>query len=116
MLRRLERIAQGPLGWFTVSERGAGGRWHMHILIETSSAVSSGRVEKAWTGGRADVVEYDPSKGAVQYLTKFVDDDEAEYDISPPRVGQTPHQDPRRPDARSTADVRSDDPGIGGCS
>lgn len=96
-VRRLARMAQGPVPWFHVIERGAAGIAHVHVLLAGTEALRLDQLRWAWKLGMTDVERYDAGRGAAYYLTKSipsvaeVDPEPAEYDVSrrmPPRCAR----------------------------
>jgi len=80
-VRRVEQRAQQGVASFHVLERGAAGRWHLHVLLWGTTHVPNKGLEQAWSCGRADAAAYDKRLGASYYVTKVVGTDVAEYDI-----------------------------------
>lgn len=68
-VRRLARVAQGPVPWFYVVERGAG-MPHLHALLGGTEDLSLEEVRRAWRLGFTDAERYDAGRGAAYYLTK----------------------------------------------
>lgn len=81
-IRRLERVAQGPVHVFWVREVGSLGTPHIHALLKGTERVPLARIVGAWQLGRADVRAYDPAGGAAYYLTKSLLDADARWDLS----------------------------------
>ena len=89
-IRRLTRIAQGPVSWFRVIEYGSSGNAHLHVLLSRTAHLSVDRLRAAWKLGHTHVQRYDRSRGAAFYLTKEIGAEqagslhgEADYDVSP---------------------------------
>ena len=110
-VRRLERVAQGPVRWFWVRERGSGGTPHLHVLLSGTDKVSCQRIRKAWKLGHSDVSPYDPSKGGVFYLTKDLFSEDSLWDVAP-KLGQPPSNGTRE----DTTEDGDDDPPFPGLS
>lgn len=68
-VRRLARIAQGPVPWFYVVERSAG-MPHLHALLAGAGDLPLEEVRRAWKHGFTDAERYDSRRGAAFYLTK----------------------------------------------
>ena len=68
-VRRLARMAQGPVPWFYVVERSAG-MPHLHALLAGADDLSLEDVRRAWKHGFTDAERYDSKRGAAYYLTK----------------------------------------------
>lgn len=68
-VRRLARMAQGPVPWFYIVERGAG-MPHLHALLGGAEDLSLEEVRRAWRLGFTDAERYDHRRGAAFYLTK----------------------------------------------
>jgi hypothetical protein len=81
-LRRVGGLAQSAVPWFMVIETGAGGRTHIHALLEIPDGFGDVDLAAAWIEGRVEVEPFDPHRGASYYLAKCVLDEDAEYDIS----------------------------------
>jgi hypothetical protein len=99
-VRRLERVAQGPVRWFWVRERGSWGTPHLHVLLSGTDKVSCQRIRKEWRLGHCDVSPYDPSQGGVFYLTKDLFSEYSLWDVAPKLRGQ---------DTRPSTTVAADD-------
>ena len=94
-VRRLARMAQGPVPWFYVVERSAG-MPHLHALLARTDDLSLEEIRRAWKLGFTDAERYDARRGAAYYLTKEMVDAETgaspgadDYDLSrrlPPRA------------------------------
>lgn len=83
--RVVARLAQRPVPYFFVVERGGGGMWHIHALLSGTQHVPLDGLESAWKRyGRADIQPYDPMRGAAFYLTKSLPDPASaeHYDVS----------------------------------
>ena len=77
---------QAPLAsWFVGHEVGARGRLHLHCLLGMLSGLPADRSEiwKWWFTryGRAQVLGYDPERGAAHYVSKYVTKELAHYDF-----------------------------------
>lgn len=81
-IRRLERVAQGPVRFFWVLERGSGETPHLHVLLTGTGRLCCERIARAWHLGRSDVAEFDATRGGVYYLTKSLLDPDARWDLS----------------------------------
>ena len=79
--RRVERYGHGPVGWFFVSERGELGRWHAHLLLVGTGAVSDGQIQAAWRG-RIFADPYENGGGADRYTVKYHLGGEGESEFS----------------------------------
>lgn len=88
-VRRLARMAQGPVPWFCVVEHGSTGAAHVHALLARTEPLAIEQLRGAWKLGFTHVEAYDWRRGAAFYLTKELDagdgaasDREPEYDVS----------------------------------
>lgn len=81
-IRRLERVAQGPVRSFWVVERGLFGTPHLHALLTGTERVTCARIERSWRLGHSEVRVYDPELKATFYVTKTLGDEEARWDLS----------------------------------
>jgi hypothetical protein len=81
-VKRLERDAKGRVNWFWVLERGAFGKPHLHALVSGTAGIGSTGCVGAWSFGLAEAVDYDRNRAASYYLTKTLNLDWAEYDLS----------------------------------
>jgi hypothetical protein len=93
-IRQLERVAQGPVRAFWVRERGACGTPHLHVLLTGTAGIACERIDRAWRIGRADVEIYDPTRGAVFYLTKSLMEPDARWDLSSKLPGRVTNHAP----------------------
>ncbi len=80
-VRRLTQSAGRRIGYFAVREKGRHGRPHLHVLLAKTEDLSGSRITDAWSHGRAEAEQYDPSKKAAYYLAKFANDDDADFDL-----------------------------------
>lgn len=72
-IRKVERLAQGPVGCFYVAERGeATGQLHLHVLLVGTQRLSSHMLERSWRHGRSEVSVYDSHLAGSYYVTKDV--------------------------------------------
>jgi len=70
-VRRLEQRSRGEVHWFYVIEATARDFAHIHCLARTRRPISVVDMRTAWAGdGYADIVRYDPQRGARYYLVK----------------------------------------------
>lgn len=81
-VRRLERVAQGPVRTFWVVEQGGGGVPHVHALLAGTRRLSCQEIAERWDLGHCDVQIYDPAQGAAYYLTKSLADEDTPWDLS----------------------------------
>lgn len=88
-VRRITRIAQGPVSWFRVIEYGSSGSAHLHVLLSRTAHLHIDQLRGAWKLGHTHVQQYDPQRGAAYYLTKQIGaerggspEGEADYDVS----------------------------------
>lgn len=81
-IRNMEKAAKGPVRAFWVRERGTCGTPHLHALLTGTEGLSCKQIDRAWRIGRADVQSFDPSRGAVYYLTKSLLEPDARWDLS----------------------------------
>ncbi len=78
---------QQPLGtWFVGHEVGARGRLHLHCLLGGMHDRTPEARTQLWEWwfkryGRAQVLGYDPEKGAAHYCAKYVSKELAFYDL-----------------------------------
>ncbi len=83
-VRRLNRVAQGPVEYVWFRERGSvAGTRHVHVLLLGTRHVSAAGVENAWRKGKADAAVYEPHRGGAFYLTKSLFADDELWDCSP---------------------------------
>lgn len=75
-------------GWFFAHEVGRLGRLHLHALIGGIDPWTSRRALWRWwfrRYGRAQILPFDPDRGAAFYVAKYVTKGElSHYDIEPP--------------------------------
>lgn len=72
-VRRVEQRSCGAVNWFYVIENSPAGLAHVHCLAKTHRSISVSDMRGAWSlNGFADIVRYDPSRGARFYLVKEV--------------------------------------------
>ena len=70
-VRRLEQRSRGAVHWFHVIEATTRDFAHIHCLATTRRPISVADIRTAWAGdGYADIVRYDPQRGARYYLVK----------------------------------------------
>lgn len=81
---RTVRVNAGlPLFWFYGVEHGDRfGRLHLHALLGNTERLPTSRLAGHWTAGFARITEYDPTRGASYYITKYVSKEMTEWDIS----------------------------------
>lgn len=68
----LTRETQGPIPWFAVAELYADDAVHLHVFLAGTSGLTVERLERRWTRrhGSAEILVYDPARGAVEYSLK----------------------------------------------
>lgn len=72
-----------PLFWFYGVEHGERfGRLHLHALLGNTERLPVETLQRQWTAGFARITEYDPTRGASYYITKYVSKELSEWDIS----------------------------------
>ncbi len=69
-IRRLEQRTQRRLFWFKAGERGPGGMYHFHFLVNGSSVLTCAALRSAWPAGVAHAVRYDARRAAALYVCK----------------------------------------------
>ena len=75
---KINRRGVNPYFW--ASEIGRFGRVHAHALIATSLTVT--RIKTTWSVGHANIVSYDPARGAAYYLAKSITQERSDFDLS----------------------------------
>ena len=80
-IRRLEQLAQRRVDYVYALERGTGGRWHIHALLNGTESLTCEHVGAAWDAGRADVQVYDPRRRAARYVVKDAGDGKTHWDF-----------------------------------
>lgn len=76
------------LGWFCAHEVGSFGRLHLHALLGGMEPYTSRKaLWKRWHDrfGRAQILPYDPGRGAAYYVAKYVTKELSHYEIEAPR-------------------------------
>jgi len=79
--RWIERSIPGPyvhdaLGWFGEEYHRDGERLHIHGLLYTDPICTFDRLRKSWLKiGRCKIERHDPTRGAVDYVAKYVSKD-----------------------------------------
>ena len=82
-VRRLERVAQGPVSWSYTTEGGSfAERVHAHALLGGTERVTTAAIERLWPSGNTRVQVYDPAGGAAEYVSKDVGREPDYHDIS----------------------------------
>lgn len=79
LVRRLERVAQGPLGGFLALEKTTEGNLHAHALIAGSDALHVKRMEKAWEKGFSRIHRVRHRRAVVRYATKWATQNSGDY-------------------------------------
>lgn len=86
--RWLRREGNPAAGWFYAHEVGSYGRLHLHALVGGLEPYTSRRALWRWWFdhyGRAQILPFDPGRGAAYYVSKYVTKGElSHYDIEPP--------------------------------
>jgi hypothetical protein len=81
--RRLEQEAGLPLFWFVGFEDGhLLGRLHLHALVGNTGGLSTAWMAESWTPGFSRILQYQPTRGAAFYITKYVTKELLDYDVS----------------------------------
>jgi hypothetical protein len=82
-IRRLARVAQGPISYFAVVEGGVHGRrCHIHALLSGLTNTPAAELRGSWRHGNADIRIYDPRRGATSYVVKSIASDPESYFVS----------------------------------
>jgi len=82
-IRKLARVAQGPLAWqYALEYHSCGAQLHLHALIYAPPCVTPAVARGHWKFGRADVERFDSAKGAAYYIGKTYLRNPDGYDIS----------------------------------
>lgn len=91
-IRRLEQRSKQKLAWFYSLECGAGGRLHLHALIQGTSELQTTEIKEAWSEGRAEASGYNEYLGATFYIVKSIGDDSklVQYDLSEELAAKKP--------------------------
>jgi hypothetical protein len=79
LVRRLERVAQKPLGGFLALEKTTEGHLHAHALIAGAEDLPVKRVQKAWEQGHSRIHRVRSRKAVVRYATKWAPKNSADY-------------------------------------
>lgn len=91
----LRREGSPGVGFFVGHEVGARGRLHLHALLGGLAPQTRRSALWAWwfeRYGRAQLLPYDPARGAAHYVAKYVTKDFAHYDIERCRGRWARHQ------------------------
>lgn len=73
-VRHLERATQCRVDYFGTIERGTTtNRVHVHVVMAGTGGLSVRGLRSAWKRGHADVAIYDPTRNAVRYICKHLD-------------------------------------------
>lgn len=93
-IRWLARISHSPPAWFYVIESGSvDERVHLHALLYAPAVVDKEVLKMGWDLGFCDVREFRLGTRVCDYLTKSLDPDRDEYDVS---RRWPPHRSPDR--------------------
>jgi hypothetical protein len=79
LVRKLERVAQKPLGGFLALEKTTEGHLHAHALIAGSEELSVKRVQKDWEQGHSRIHRVRSQKAVVNYVTKGASENSADF-------------------------------------
>jgi hypothetical protein len=79
LVRRLERVTQGPLGGFLALEKTTDGHLHAHALIAGSESLPVKRLEKAWEKGFSRIHRVRRRKAVIRYATKWATQNSEDY-------------------------------------
>ncbi len=79
LIRRLERVAQKPLGGFLALEKTTEGHLHAHALIAGSANLAVKRMQRAWQPGHSRIHRVRSRKAVVRYATKWAPKNSADY-------------------------------------
>jgi hypothetical protein len=77
-------VNRNKIGWFAVLERGAATNIHVHALVTAVWPSARREWERMWyrRAGNARILEFDPSRNAVQYCVKQLSRGDTDYDFS----------------------------------